>query len=1356
MGSVAESVAPASAPAALEPELMPSAMTKATENAASTEVTPAPAPAEIQIHTPHQVEHSTPRHPNSHATAAAKTNGYSHRTPSTSGLAVVTSGKTVKNGATGAWKVDAPSKVRGRPFKILRRTPAELPDVRKDLSPPPPAAGAVSAQPESRASKAEAAAERAKSSHRMLESATGDLKGNGNGSAAKNGRASGQRRTRFVDPSASANGATETTTAAPQRPRRRRMSPLPLRQRKVAPPTVPPAANGAPTAACNAALYTHSIPQHCQPNGTPQRASATVQNARNEPHQRHCIVDAEAPCAAAKIGALEPVLVPAPAPTMDVSIEFSASPPSHSPTTSGSPQPQFPSDAPDEDSKVRDDRDDGVALDAVDVPAPVASPSTSETAAATTGVTAAAEKEKASAASAETHRDSKHIVISRPSVNLRVMRMTDLARPSEAQKLALHPAQGSSLIRRSRQPRKALNVFLTKYPLIRKMAEEMGFDIETTEDELNDYRFNLCWSDTVLSLMRLVRLSNWQRTNHFPSMYLLCRKGHLGTTLGKLRRKLPSHFAYYPRTWSMRSERMQFTQYMTAVRQRRVLKYFILKPNSGCQGRGIIVARDPLTALDDHTLDSYIVQEYVHRPLLLEGKKFDLRVYVLLTSIRHPSIFLFNDGLVRICTEPYEIPNEENVKQACKHLTNYAVNKKSSDFVFNTDVEHMDVGNKRNFGFLNRWLADGGHSPDLFWDEVGFIVVKTILAAQPIIAKVYDSCFPTGFNEGYCCFEVLGFDILIDNKMKPWLIEVNHTPSFATETPLDFDIKSKLISEVWSIIDCKATDYEKDRQRERDEFARRNMPPWASNHPLYGNQLRRNTSRSAGADELDSSLEHSPLSAGHMNAEEEIPSYVHARRKFEDTKLKNFKRIYPSPNPDMQLVYDTIQSLATLESANSRLYYNSTVAAPMLPPTSPPPPSARANAVVPHRARPPSLGPLPTTSRINGSNGSPNTLQPQRTAAAPITSSAPATASVATIATPIDAVPTTILVTSGHAFTSPSTVANSASAPIASSATPTPSTGREGRSSAASTYRLMEDMLRRRRRSSDARSSAPAPSYTATTRSSASPSDSGATTTSTPAAAKPVRVYTPRPSPIHTAKNPSAVPSPFASQRANVKETGADSAAANGSKPRSAEMHGRASESTVAMITATPADASAKDGKSVADETAAPASAAPQKKTPVKTNKSDAGAAATSNGRQASQQNGAAAAPTPDLVAPHPVVNGSLRVSSRSSLGQKLPTPSPDETPNRPGVPGASSRKLSPVKRKSSSLSNSMRDLDLSGAVHSRQRSKDRETHSMLTHPEPTEEELARLATLQAMLDYEAAADPQPNDDDDDDYNLTE
>ena len=50
------------------------------------------------------------------------------------------------------------------------------------------------------------------------------------------------------------------------------------------------------------------------------------------------------------------------------------------------------------------------------------------------------------------------------------------------------------------------------------------------------------------------------------------------------------------------------------------------------------------------------------------------------------------------------------------------------------------------------------------------------------------------------CFEVFGFDILLDTNLKPWLLEVNHTPSFATDQYLDYKIKKSLIHDTLVLI----------------------------------------------------------------------------------------------------------------------------------------------------------------------------------------------------------------------------------------------------------------------------------------------------------------------------------------------------------------------------------------------------------------------------------------------------------------------------------------------------------------------------------------------------------------------------
>ena len=78
---------------------------------------------------------------------------------------------------------------------------------------------------------------------------------------------------------------------------------------------------------------------------------------------------------------------------------------------------------------------------------------------------------------------------------------------------------------------------------------------------------------------------------------------------------------------------------------------FIVKPEAGCQGKGIFLTnRYEDLSRDDH----YVVQKYIKKPLLIDDLKFDCRLYVLLLSVDPLQIYLFKEGMARFSTEPYK------------------------------------------------------------------------------------------------------------------------------------------------------------------------------------------------------------------------------------------------------------------------------------------------------------------------------------------------------------------------------------------------------------------------------------------------------------------------------------------------------------------------------------------------------------------------------------------------------------------------------------------------------------------------------------------------------------------------------
>ena len=79
--------------------------------------------------------------------------------------------------------------------------------------------------------------------------------------------------------------------------------------------------------------------------------------------------------------------------------------------------------------------------------------------------------------------------------------------------------------------------------------------------------------------------------------------------------------------------------------------------------------------------------------------------------------------------------------------------------------------------------------------------MKTLATSQPYLAHLYRSCQPEDLDNSMC-FQILGFDIMIDSKFKPWLIEVNQSPSFATDSPLDYKCKKAVLTDTFSMLNC--------------------------------------------------------------------------------------------------------------------------------------------------------------------------------------------------------------------------------------------------------------------------------------------------------------------------------------------------------------------------------------------------------------------------------------------------------------------------------------------------------------------------------------------------------------------------
>ncbi|KAM7013319.1 tubulin polyglutamylase TTLL7 isoform 3-T3 [Tautogolabrus adspersus] len=429
------------------------------------------------------------------------------------------------------------------------------------------------------------------------------------------------------------------------------------------------------------------------------------------------------------------------------------------------------------------------------------------------------------------------------------------------------------------------NVAGTKYEIVRIVINEMDFIKTRDEDETA----NLIWNDSAVQHEKIAELRNYQRINHFPGMGEICRKDCLARNMSKMIKCQPLEYSFIPKTWIFPAEYTQFQNYVKELRRKRKQKTFIVKPANGAMGHGISLIRncEKLPA-QEH----FIVQEYLDKPFLMEGYKFDLRIYILVTSCDPLRIFLYNDGLVRMGTEKYHAPSEANLSQLYMHLTNYSVNKHNENFERD---ETVDKGSKRSISWFTEFLRTNDYDVSKFWGDVSELVVKTLIVAEPHVLHAYRMCRP-GQPPGSdsVCFEVLGFDIILDRKLKPWLLEINRAPSFGTDQKIDYDVKKGVLLNALQLLNIRASDKKRNLAQEKAEAQRR----------LYGHgSMKKLSAASSDWEKQRHTLERRREELKERLAQ--VRKQI-SREEHEKQHLGNYRRIYP---PDDKLLLEKYESL---------------------------------------------------------------------------------------------------------------------------------------------------------------------------------------------------------------------------------------------------------------------------------------------------------------------------------------------------------------------------------------------------------------------------------------------------------------
>ena len=210
--------------------------------------------------------------------------------------------------------------------------------------------------------------------------------------------------------------------------------------------------------------------------------------------------------------------------------------------------------------------------------------------------------------------------------------------------------------------------------IIRYTLEDNGFR-ENNNPRNQDWL--VMWSNSGYKSDIYQNLNKFQKVNHFPRSSELTRKDSMYSRMARMQAMYgDKHFNFIPKTYILPKEYSTLVDLMEKENR----QTWIVKPSASSQGRGIFITDN---IEDINPKIPQVVCQYIENPLLYNGFKFDLRVYVAITSICPLRIYVYREGLARLATMLYNSIPENSASNKCTHLTNYSINKHNPNFKMN-------------------------------------------------------------------------------------------------------------------------------------------------------------------------------------------------------------------------------------------------------------------------------------------------------------------------------------------------------------------------------------------------------------------------------------------------------------------------------------------------------------------------------------------------------------------------------------------------------------------------------------------------------------------------------------------------
>jgi len=287
---------------------------------------------------------------------------------------------------------------------------------------------------------------------------------------------------------------------------------------------------------------------------------------------------------------------------------------------------------------------------------------------------------------------------------------------------------------------------------------------------------NLCWRGIRKDSVIPYNIHKYQKFNHMLMFHEITRKHLLYKNYNIFRKAFPNEYNFMPETYthsSIDEFREKFKNYKVSKDN-----LWLIKPRNSSLGKGIRFLKDV-----DEVRNHDIVTRYIADPLLIDGKKFDLRFHVLVTGHDPLKIYIHTNGWAKLSSEKYDL-DLNNLDNIYKHVTNLSLNMRNKK----SGMKPKDI--VLSFEYVKNYLKEH-YKMDFpaFEKKVRDVVIKSIISMNYLEIRKEKEYKLKSNN----IFDLYGVDIMVDSHFNPWLLEININP-YLGEEDINMERK-KLLSE---------------------------------------------------------------------------------------------------------------------------------------------------------------------------------------------------------------------------------------------------------------------------------------------------------------------------------------------------------------------------------------------------------------------------------------------------------------------------------------------------------------------------------------------------------------------------------